>query len=135
MVFFQRTSQPAQTALLYITIGTLTLVWTGVWYVYLLNHTESDTSVFYWVAGLALTGLTLVVIGLTVGHIGRAAKHAASTPPPPVAPAPADADAAVVNSPAAPVQPAPVAQVVPSPAIPAAPVPRNNAGMASTSPR
>src|SRR5205823_3786670 len=73
-----KTSSPARTALMYITVGTLTLVWTGIWYLYLLNHRPATDAVYYWVGGFTLTGLTLVVIGLTVGHIGRAARPAES---------------------------------------------------------
>jgi len=89
MLFMPKTSSPAQTALVYITVGTLTLVWTGIWYLYLLNHHPESDAVFYWVGGLTLTGLTLVVIGLTVGHIGRAARPAESPAAvtPPVTPA------------------------------------------------
>jgi hypothetical protein len=88
MPFFRPTSSPAQTSLLYITIGCLTLVWTCVWYFYLLNHMPATGTVFYWVSGFGLTGLTLVLIGLAVGHIGRSARHAEASPVDVVPPAP-----------------------------------------------
>jgi hypothetical protein len=105
MLFYRKTSSPAQTALMYVTIGTLTLVWTGVWYLYLLNYPPATPGVSYWVGGLALSGLVLVVIGLAVGQIGRAARHAESP-------------AAVVppNTATDPTAPAPVATVA-SPAV------------------
>jgi len=80
MSLFRPTSTPAQTSLIYITIGCLTIVWSGVWYIYLLNHPSDTAMVYYWVSGFAFTGLTLVVIGLAVGQIGRSARHAESTP-------------------------------------------------------
>jgi len=100
----------------------LTIVWTAVWYVYLLNHPPETNHVFYWVAGLALTGLTLVIIGLAVGQIGRAAKHAESTPPVaavttpngPVVSAPAGPNAPVVSAPVVPSVPAPTQEVSPT---------------------
>jgi len=106
----------------YLTIGCLTIVWTAVWYVYLLNHPPETNHVFYWVAGLALTGITLVVIGLAVGQIGRSAKHAESTPPVVPAPAPngsvanapAGPNGSVVNAPAVPSVPAPTQDVAPT---------------------
>jgi hypothetical protein len=76
MQFLRPTSSPARTALTYITVGCLMLVWTGVWYMYLVNHPPQTSEVHYWVAGLALTGLILVILGLAVGQIGRSAKHA-----------------------------------------------------------
>ena len=106
-IFNRATSSPAQTALIYITVGTLALVWTGVWYFYLLNHTPDHPTVYYWVGGTALTGLTLVIIGLAVGQIGRAARHAEAGPPVVAAPA---------NSPAV----VPTAQIVPANVAPAA---------------
>jgi hypothetical protein len=76
MPLLRPTSSPARTSLAYMTIGCLMLVWTGVWYIYLLNHTPSAPGVFYVDAGLALTGFVLVVLGLAVGQIGRSARHA-----------------------------------------------------------
>jgi hypothetical protein len=125
MLFHRGTSSPAQTALFYITLGTLTIVWTGVWFIYLLNHPPESPGIYYWIGGLGLTGLTLVIIGLTVGHIGRAAKPAEASPP--VATPPATEHAAAVPTPvvmptALPAQPAVPATTV-APVVPAA---RNN---------
>jgi hypothetical protein len=93
-----------QTSLIYLTVGCLTIVWTAVWYVYLLNHPPEASGHFYWVAGLLLTGLTLVLIGLAVGNIGRSAKPAESAPVTVAAP-----------------MVAPTAPVASAPAVPAAP--------------
>jgi len=78
MQMFRPASTPAQLSLMYITVGCLTLVWTCVWYFYLVNHPPESPGVYYWVVGLALSAVTLVVIGLTVGHIGRSARTAES---------------------------------------------------------
>jgi hypothetical protein len=64
-----------RTALTYVTAGSLIDVWTGVWYFAFRDpaHPLSNPATF-WLFGLFLTGLTLVVIGLFVGPIGRAAR-------------------------------------------------------------
>jgi hypothetical protein len=86
-------SPATRTALTYITVGSLMVVWSGLWYWYLW-HNPADTSlVYYLCTGLMLTGITLVVIGLGLGQIGWAARHAdlppeGYIPPAPVQPAP-----------------------------------------------
>jgi hypothetical protein len=64
-----------RTALTYVTVGSLVDVWTGVWYFAFrdADHPLSNSASF-WLFGLFLSGLTLVVIGLFVGPIGRAAR-------------------------------------------------------------
>jgi hypothetical protein len=85
-------SPATRTALTYITIGALMVVWSGLWFWYLW-HNPSDTSlVYYLCTGLMLTGITLVVIGLGLGQIGWSARHADLPPEgiiPPAAPKPA----------------------------------------------
>ena len=71
-------SQPSfgpRTALTYVTIGSLIDVWTGVWYFTFRDpaHPLSNSATF-WLFGLFLSGLTLVVIGLFLGPIGRSAR-------------------------------------------------------------
>ena len=66
-------------AIFYITVGALLDVWTLVWYMYLRN-TNYQGAAYYWCAGLCLTGLTLIVIGFGLGHIGRAARNAELPP-------------------------------------------------------
>lgn len=128
MFFSSRTSPPAQTALIYITTGTLTLVWTGVWYVFLLNHRPSTESVYYWVGGFALTGLTLLLIGLTVGRIGQAARPAESGVPPVTPVPPVEPGTPTVNQ-VAPVVPAQAIPVNPGPLVVAGQPQRNTAGV------
>jgi hypothetical protein len=89
MALFRSIAGPVQTALAYITTGCLMFVWAGVWTVFLLNHSPETSAVYYWDAGFALTGLSLVVIGLAVGWIGRSARHAEASQEP-VAPTAAD---------------------------------------------
>lgn len=114
MWLLQRTSSAARTALVYITIGALIVIWTGVWWLYLRNNPPETTGVYYWCGGFMVTGLTLIAIGLGIGQIGRSARHADLPPPEQTSPttSPPRADVAVMPTavPAAPV--APVAGVI-----------------------
>ena len=93
---YRETPASARMALLYITFGALTMVWTIVWFIYLQHHHPVRDSTWLWCLGFFLTGLTFLGIGLAVGHIGRAARQAdinapVATPvPPPNQAAPAD---------------------------------------------
>ena len=74
-------SNPAfgpRTAIIYITLGTLIDVWTAVWYFAFARHESGGISanMQFWLWGFFLTGLTLIVVGLLLGHIGRAARRA-----------------------------------------------------------
>jgi hypothetical protein len=67
-----------RTALAYITAGALIDVWTIVWY---FTHEEGrTTTTHFWVIGLVLTGLTLIVLGLFLGRIGQSARQAELPP-------------------------------------------------------
>lgn len=79
-------SKPAfgpRTAIIYITIGSLIDVWTMVWYFTYARGEQGNISrdTWFWLAGLFLTGLTLIVIGILVGEIGRKARKAEMPPP------------------------------------------------------
>ena len=76
---------------MYITLGALTIVWSGIWYAWLRHAPPHDEFTFYWCYGFMLTGLTLLAIGLAIGRIGRAARHA-ELPPKEVTPAVAQTD-------------------------------------------
>lgn len=76
MRLFPTTSTAALTALLYITAGALGLAWTGVWFAYLCNNPPVTNIPYYWCAGLAASGLILLLIGLGLGRIGRSARSA-----------------------------------------------------------
>ncbi len=105
----------ARLAIYYITIGALLDVWSAIYYAFYLRTAESDHRTF-WCAGFFFTGLTLTIIGFTLGRIGRAARHADLPPDPPRVPAPqpalpTTAPAAIPAMPAAVVQPVPAAPV------------------------
>jgi hypothetical protein len=116
-------SQAARTSLAYITIGSLVMVWTAIWYWYLRANPEGVLlRTWYICTGLFISGVVLLVIGLAVGQIGRSARHA-ELPPPEVAQQEAKIDQTaaarpVVVPPAAPVVPA---QPVAAPVVPAPP--------------
>ena len=128
MPMLSKPSSAARVAVLYVTLGTLIDVWSGVWLWYLSNHPPSHESLYYWCWCFLLTGAALVVIGLGIGQISRAARHA-ELPPEEVTAASAQAEIeaaarapmiAPVNG-AAPV--APTAQLVSTPgAVAATPV-------------
>jgi hypothetical protein len=80
MQILKRSSPGARAALIYITVGALLMVWTGIWYVYLNNNPPRTTTVYYICTGLLVTGFILLVIGLAVGRIGQAAREADQLP-------------------------------------------------------
>src|ERR1700730_16160637 len=91
MAILSTPSVAARTALIYITAGTLTDVWSGIWYWYMRSHPPVAESTWFWCYGFLLTGLALLIIVLAVGRIGRAARHA-ELPPEEVTPAVAKAE-------------------------------------------
>jgi hypothetical protein len=76
MFLMNKPSFAARTAVIYVTLGSLIAVWSGIWYWYLSNNPPENVVMWYWCYGFLLTGLTLIVIGLTIGQIGRSARHA-----------------------------------------------------------
>ena len=84
----------ATMAITFITLGSLTDVWTIVYYIYLRKHGADDTT-FLWVYGFFFTGLVLMTIGFLVGWIGRSAKQAEVAAQPAVIANPGVAPAAV----------------------------------------
>jgi hypothetical protein len=76
MLVHNKPSAAARMALAYITIGALTIVWTGVWWAYMRTQDVQSPTSFYLCTGFMLTGITLLVIGLALGRIGRAARPA-----------------------------------------------------------
>jgi hypothetical protein len=92
MSMLTKPSAAAKMALAYITIGSLMVVWTGVTFVYLYrNPSPQPEFTYYFCTALLLTGFTLLVIGLGLGRIGRAARKA-ELPPPEVTPTVAQTD-------------------------------------------
>jgi hypothetical protein len=96
-------SPSARTALVYITFGVLIVIWTGVWYIYLVNNRPDTNSPYYWCSGLLLTGIAFVALGFALGRIGQSARQA-EIPPEAVITTPlaVDADNNVATTPAAP---------------------------------
>ncbi len=89
---YKDTSNSARMAVIYITVGALMVVWTGISSLYLMRHGPVRDSTWYWDLGFFLTGLTLVGIGFGLGRIGRTARQAdagehpvVTNPAPPVA--------------------------------------------------
>ena len=80
----------------------------AIWYLYLRNtEPHENQSLYYWNAGLTLTGLTLLGIGFGLGRIGRAARHAEMPPPEATEPAANAEQLAAARAPImAPVNPA-----------------------------
>jgi hypothetical protein len=81
MPFLSKPSGAARTSITYITVGALIDVWTIICWVYLNRHPEGHSdAAYYWVYGFFFTGIVLLVIGLALGRIGRAARHAELPP-------------------------------------------------------
>ena len=77
---FQRlrrgTGDPAKgrAAVVFVTVGSLAIVWSGVWLLYLWNRYSDPTGWLYIAGGIASSGLVFVVIGLAVGRIAKQAE-------------------------------------------------------------
>jgi hypothetical protein len=119
-------SSAAKTSLAYITIGSLVLVWTAVWYWYLHTNPEGVLPRTWYICyGLLATGAVVLVIGLAVGQIGRQARHA-ELPPPEVKNQEAQIDQQAAARPIIATTATPVATVQPGmqpAAVPLAPAP------------
>lgn len=100
-----QTSGPAFMAVVYITIGALMDVWSGLWYYFLRRHQSGSDNSYFWCSGFFFTGLALVVIGLALGRIGRQARRAESPPEAPQQNAPSAPAPPVAAMPSFPVQP------------------------------
>jgi hypothetical protein len=75
-------ARSATTALIYLTVGALTVVWTLIAYIW-VHYNEGTFNQYLMCHGFFLTGLVLMVIGLALGRIGRAARAAEVSGPPP----------------------------------------------------
>lgn len=112
-------SKGAKYAIFYLTAGALVIIWSAVWFYYLVQHDYSAGDIRYYLCtGLLLSGVAVFVIGALIGRIGHEAKQAdvpvatvatpATNPAPP--PTPSRANGAT-GAPA----PAPVQQPVTAP--------------------
>jgi len=109
----------ATMAIVYITVGALMDVWTVIYWIYLRGEDQTTVSstTYLWVYGFFFSGMVLMAIGFGLGYIGRSAKQAEVSAPPPMMQMPT----------AGQVVPAPVAQPVqgnPPGVAPAVSVPR-----------
>ncbi len=118
-------SHPAfgpRASLAYITIGAILDIVVVCWYFFMVDNSrpfEENRVTYFFLTTLFLIGLTLLVIGLSLGRIGQAARRAELPPPEAVA-----AEVAVQqNAPVVPVATQTVAPVAPvMPAAPMAPM-------------
>lgn len=76
MWLFKQTSPAARVSLTYITAGALTIVWSVIWFSYLANHLPETSGPYYWASGSLASGITLLVIGLSLGWIGHSSRPA-----------------------------------------------------------
>ncbi len=122
MPLLSKLSFAPSTSVIYITVGALLDAWTAVYYfTYRGTGTpDQQKTASFWLAGFFLTGLIFMIIGFTLGPIGRAARQA-ELPPPEVTPQVAQAEVAQA---AQPVPVAPAAVQPAAPAVAAVPVPR-----------
>lgn len=73
-------SRSAAGAIWYVTIGTLMVIWSGLWYFFFLLPDSNPSAWQRFVcAGMILSGLAIGVIGLLFGPIGRSSKGADTT--------------------------------------------------------
>jgi hypothetical protein len=67
-------SAVAPAALIYITLGALLSVWSGVWFLYENNTANASRGVFYLCAGMLMTGIALLAIGFGLGKLAHKAQ-------------------------------------------------------------
>ena len=82
MPLMSKPASEAKIALLFVTLGSVMLVWSGVWYLYQHNQEGAGTPPWeeYTCYGSLGTGAVLLIIGLAVGRIARAARQAEMPP-------------------------------------------------------
>jgi len=73
-------SGAAPATLVYITLGAIMTVWSGIWYMYLSNNPPQHQVISYICYGFLITGIVLLVIGVILGPISRWARHAELPP-------------------------------------------------------
>ena len=92
-------AKKAKLAIGYITFGTLLVVWSVIWLLYLTLPADISGSV-YLACGVTLSGIAVVLIGMKVGDIGKEANrdeeelagNQVKMPPAPKSPATAKTD-------------------------------------------
>lgn len=81
MLTNRRRTPGGRAAVIYVTVGALIDVWSGIWGFYLFNNPARGVTPSYWCYGFLLTGAALVLIGLAIGWFGRS-RHARRHPAP-----------------------------------------------------
>ena len=129
----RRPSRSAAGAILYVTIGTLMVIWAGLWYWYFLMPQQNPPALQrFMCVGIILSGFSIGIIGLLFGQIGREAKLADNA----VGVASASPGVSVVAGGVMPpvVMGEPIASAVPTAAVPIAGSPPSVATTASPRP-
>ena len=81
MSLLSKPSFGPRVALIYVTLGSLVALWTGVYWwfkAYGVEGTSENTK--FWLIGFFLTGLILIFIGLIIGPLGQSARRAELPP-------------------------------------------------------
>ena len=73
-------SSAAPTALVYVTLGAVLTVWSGIWFMYLQNNPPGHQFVHYIDTGCLLTGIVFLMIGFGLGPMARFARQAELPP-------------------------------------------------------
>ncbi len=77
---FRSQSRSAAGAIVYVTIGTLMVIWSGLRYYYFILPAQSPPAwQSYACVSTIFSGIAIAVIGLLFGAIGRGAKEADNT--------------------------------------------------------
>lgn len=93
MPILSKPSGAVPTAVIYITLGALLVVWPGVWWWFVPPVSSNG---WFWLTGFFITGVVLLAIGLLLGRIGRSARNA-ELPPEEVTPSVASTDRAAAT--------------------------------------
>jgi len=80
MPILSKPSDAARTSVMYVTLGSLVTVWSGIWYWYLSRNPPINELYYYLCYGSLLSGIVILIIGLALGRIGRAARDAELPP-------------------------------------------------------
>ena len=73
----RRPSRGAKYAIYYLTVGALIMIWSAVWFYYLMHHEyPAGDGRYYLCTGLMLSGAAVFLIGSAIGWIGRETKQA-----------------------------------------------------------
>src|SRR5437763_1847737 len=81
MPLMSKPSEEAKIAILFVTVGALALVWSCVWLLYQYDHAaETPPWQHYVCYGSLASGVVVLVIGLALGRIARAARQAEMPP-------------------------------------------------------